>query len=160
MIKFEDNIKMAYQIAWRFTPTTVVDREDIIQMALIGLHKAIKNYKEELGFKFSTYACKIMRNEILKELKRFKHHASLEEMELNVVDTSPTPEEEVLGALERFKSILTDREYTVIQLTIKGYNQKEISKQIKVSQSQVSRIFIKAKDKVKEATTDGYATAN
>jgi len=67
---FEENIRMAYHIASKFTPNTIVDMEDIKQLALIGLYKASQNYKDSLGFKFSTYAYKVMRNEILKELSK------------------------------------------------------------------------------------------
>ena len=151
---FEENINMAYHIAGRFTPNTVVDMEDIKQLALIGLYKASQNYKEELGFAFSTYAYKIMRNEILKELTREKVCSSLDEMEMDVIDET-TPEDEYLGSMKRFKGILTCREYEIVWLTVLGYSQKDISVKVELSQSQVSRVFIKAKGKIKEAMEDG-----
>ena len=152
---FEENIRMAYHVASRFTPNTIVDVDDIRQLALIGLYKACLNYKDGLGFKFSTYAYKVMRNEILKELTKHNVYDSIEEMEYDVADESCNPEEEYIGSLQRFSSVLTDQEYKVVLLTVQGYSQNEISLRLNLSQSQISRIFIKAKKKIKEALEDG-----
>ena len=152
---FEENIRMAYHVASRFTPNTIVDMDDIKQLALIGLFKACQNYKDGLGFKFSTYAYKVMRNEILKELTKHNVYDSIEEMEYDVADESCNPEEEYIGSLQRFSSVLTDQEYKVVLLTVQGYSQNEISLRLNLSQSQISRIFIKAKKKIKEALEDG-----
>ena len=146
---------MAYHVASRFTPNTIVDMDDIRQLALIGLYKACLNYKDGLGFKFSTYAYKVMRNEILKELTKHNVYDSIEEMEYDVADESCNPEEEYIGSLQRFSSVLTDQEYEVVLLTVQGYSQNEISLRLNLSQSQISRIFIKAKKKIKEALEDG-----
>lgn len=154
---FEENIRMAYHIASKFTPNTIVDMEDIKQLALIGLYKACQNYKDGLGFKFSTYAYKVMRNEILKELTKHNVYDSIDEMEYDVVDESCNPEEEYIGSLQRFSSVLTNQEYEVVLLTVQGYSQNEISLRLSLSQSQISRIFIRAKKKIKEVLEDGCA---
>ena len=152
---FEDNINMAYHITARFRPNTVVDIDDIRQLALFGLYKASQNYKEELGFAFSTYAYRVMQNEILKELTRRETCCSLDEMELDVADEKSNPEEEFLGSMKRFETVLTGQEYEIVWLTVQGYSQKDISTRVELSQSQVSRVFIRAKEKIKEALCDG-----
>lgn len=152
---FEKNIRMAYHIASQFTPNTIVDMEDIKQLALIGLYKASQNYKDSLGVTFSTYAYKVMRNEILKELSKHNICDSIDEMEYDVADESCNPEEEYIGSLQRFSSVLTNQEHEVVLLTVQGYSQKEISLRLNLSQSQISRIFIKAKKKIKEVLEDG-----
>lgn len=154
---FEENIRMAYHVASRFTPNTIVDMDDIKQLALIGLYKASQNYKDNLGYAFSTYAYKIMRNEILKELTKHNVCDSIDEMEYDVADESCNPEEEYIGSLQRFSSVLTDQEYKVMLLTVQGYSQKEISSRLNLSQSQISRIFIKGKRKIKEVLEYGCA---
>lgn len=152
---FEENIRMAYHVASRFTPNTIVDMDDIKQLALIGLYKACLNYKDGLGFKFSTYAYKVMKNEVLKELTRHNVYDSLDEMEYDAADESCNPEEEYIGSLQRFSTILTEQEYKVMLLTVQGYSQKEISSRLNLSQSQISRIFIRGKKKIKEVLEDG-----
>lgn len=152
---FEENIRMAYHVASKFTPNVIVDMEDIKQLALIGLYKASQNYKDNLGFTFSTYAYKVMKNEILKELTKHKVYDSIDEMEYDVADESCNQEEEYIDSLQRFSSVLTNQEHEVVLLTVQGYSQKEISLRLNLSQSQISRIFIKAKKKIKEVLEDG-----
>lgn len=154
---FEENIRMAYHIASKFTPNVIVDTDDIKQLALIGLYKASQNYKDSLGFTFSTYAYKVMRNEILKELSKHNICDSIDEMEYDVADENCNPEEEYVNSLKRFESILTSQEHEVILFTMQGYSQKEISLRLNLSQSQISRIFIKAKKKIKEVLENGSA---
>lgn len=148
---------MAYHIASKFAPNTIVDMEDIKQLALIGLYKASQNYKDNLGYAFSTYAYKVMKNEILKELTKHNVYDSIDEMEYDVADESYNPEVEYIGSLQRYRSVLTNQEYEVVLLTVQGYSQKEISQRLNLSQSQISRIFIKAKKKIKEVLADGCA---
>lgn len=145
---FEDNIKLAYHISSRFEPTIMVDRDDIKQLALIGLHKASKTFKKELGFAFSTFAYRVMRNEILKAMEKERFADSIDEIELEIEDDRYTPDSEYMGSLENFSHVITKQEFDIVGLTVQGYNQKEISEQVGLSQSQVSRIFLKAKSKI------------
>lgn len=44
--------------------------EDLQSIGIIGLIKAVKSYDTERGFKFSTYATRVIRNEILMSLQK------------------------------------------------------------------------------------------
>lgn len=46
-----------------------IDKEDLYQVGVIGLINAYKNFKEEKGVKFSTYAYKYIQGEIKKYLR-------------------------------------------------------------------------------------------
>lgn len=46
------------------------DREDLYQAGLLGLFKAIKNYKEEYNVKLTTYAFKYIIGEVNREYKK------------------------------------------------------------------------------------------
>lgn len=59
----EDNIGLVHSIAKRFTGRGV-DYEDLFQTGCIGLIKAVDNYDESKGFKFSTYAVPVIMGEI------------------------------------------------------------------------------------------------
>ncbi len=59
----EDNIGLVHSIAKRFTGRGV-DYEDLFQTGCIGLIKAVDNFDESKGFKFSTYAVPVIMGEI------------------------------------------------------------------------------------------------
>lgn len=59
----EDNIGLVHSIAKRFTGRGV-DYEDLFQSGCIGLIKAVDNFDESKGFKFSTYAVPVIMGEI------------------------------------------------------------------------------------------------
>ena len=149
-----DYEKLAYKVAHRFTPKTMVDFEDIKQMALIGLYKAAKNFDESKGTKFSTFAYRVATNEVLQEMKRFQRdNPSLEEMELEITYQEPYYEDST--TMQSVKVYLDDNEYKIVCMTMDGYNQKEISKAVGLSQSQVSRVFIRAKEKIRSVINSG-----
>lgn len=64
-----NNMKLAYNTAWKMK-STGIELEDLQSLALLGLVKAAKAFDEEREYKFSTFAIKIMRNEILQEVRR------------------------------------------------------------------------------------------
>lgn len=146
-----DNEKLAYKVAHKYTPKTMVDFEDIKQMALIGLYKAAKGYDENKGAKFSTFAFRVMSNEVLQEMRKFQRTSeSLEEMEMDIPH-----EEEYDHTMDSVKVYLDDQEFQIICLAMDGYNQKEIANEIGLGQSQVSRIYIRAKEKVRSVIDSG-----
>lgn len=63
--KVEENLGLVHSVARKFTGKGV-DYEDIVSAGCIGLIKAIDNFDESKGFKFSTYAVPA----ILGEIKR------------------------------------------------------------------------------------------
>ena len=72
----EDNLKLVYHVVHRDYPTYASD-EDIIQCGMLGLCKAADKFDESKS-KFSTFACKCIKNEIALEFrKRAKHQGIL-----------------------------------------------------------------------------------
>ncbi len=59
----EDNIGLVHSIAKRFVGRGV-DYEDLFQTGCIGLIKAVDNFDESKGFRFSTYAVPVIMGEI------------------------------------------------------------------------------------------------
>lgn len=59
----EENIGLVHSIAKRFTGMGV-DYEDLFQTGCIGLIKAVDNFDESKGFRFSTYAVPVIMGEI------------------------------------------------------------------------------------------------
>ena len=59
-----DNRGFAYMIANRYARVVSADRDDLEQAALIGLTRAVRKFKPELGFRFTTYALHWIKMEI------------------------------------------------------------------------------------------------
>lgn len=66
--KIEENIGLVHSVAKRFLGRGT-DYEDLVQIGSIGLIKAVNNFDESLGFKFSTYAVPMIMGEIKRYLR-------------------------------------------------------------------------------------------
>lgn len=65
----EANVKLVHFLANKYRYSGC-DYEDLVQNGIIGLHYAVSNFKQSLGFKFSTYASIWIRKKILEEVGR------------------------------------------------------------------------------------------
>lgn len=81
---FMDNVKLAYHFSQKFYATIynsdgefILEKDDIDNVCLVGLVKAVKNFNPELGLKFSTFASTCMRNEFLQLFKKNTHRTEL-----------------------------------------------------------------------------------
>ena len=64
----DENMGLVVSIAKRFTGRGT-EYEDLLQIGLLGLVKAVKRFDENLGYKFSTYAVPVIMGEIKKHLR-------------------------------------------------------------------------------------------
>lgn len=155
-----ENINIAYRIANDFyKKCNLIEYDDLIQICLLGLTKAARTYKSEKS-SFTTYAYNVIRNEIAMELRRInkgKNIYSLEEILPNtdnitiedVLKSDYDIEEEFINKEERellYKYIgeLNGRERKILSLYLNGCNQTQISKELNMSQANISRILRKA----------------
>ena len=69
----EDNLPLARHIAKKWFGRTKLENEDIISAAQYGLVKAAASFDPERGFCFSTYAVRVIENEIRMELRKIKN---------------------------------------------------------------------------------------
>lgn len=70
---YEENKNLVHQVIQTHYPFMVNsnDYEDVFQDGSIGLLKAIENFNEDLGYKFSTFAYSAIKNEISKNIFRY-----------------------------------------------------------------------------------------
>ena len=167
---FENNIGLAYMVAHRYK-NYPEEKEDIFQLAYEGLWKAVKKYDKDKS-KFSTYAVRIMTNNInnyLRGKKKERKTDSLDRgieqcesgmlskislMDLQMCDGDFTEEVENKIILEETlkKLKLDEKQELVFKYWVAGKRQIEIAKLVNISQPSVSRIIevIKNKLKIKE----------
>jgi len=137
--------------------------EDIAQLSLIGLWKAAKEFDENKGTKFSTFAFRVIQNEILLAAKKTYKNNLLylddvfcsDSMQgetipfLNMVENTGKQPDEIVEQREYLRKILKaipylnkiEKKVIIFKLCHPEANQEEIGKAVGLSQSYVSRVI-------------------
>lgn len=158
---FNKNINIAYKIANRYRINYPEEYEDIKQIALLGLWKAIQHYNPKWAL--TTIAYKIIFNNINFYLRSVKKHKENDfsiqtivceddKSELTVEDLIPDNDNQIENMLcdidiqDAFNKLnLNDIESKILDLRRQGLSQREIGIQLNRSQAQISRIETKIK---------------
>ena len=160
----EHNLRLVVYIARRFENTGIC-LEDLISIGTIGLIKAVGTYRLDKKIRLATYASRCIENEILMHIRKIsaqKAEISLDEPinmdydgnELLLSDILGTEEDMILRPLEEdvdrhvLRQALTqlpDRERELVRMRFgldgrKEQTQKEVAKQMGISQSYISRL--------------------
>lgn len=168
-MSFESNMNLVYSVLSQMNMVSDKEFEDLVQEGSLGLVKACDTYDPSRGFKFSTYACTCIRNNILMYLRTRRRQSKLRTISSDIPISSPlNPQESSrLSDLLEDPGESVDRKVatslliealkserplykTILRLTYEGYNQSEIGKRLGVSQSYVSRTQKKLHSKYKE----------
>jgi RNA polymerase sporulation-specific sigma factor len=155
-----NNKKLAYSIAHKYRQkvSSFIDFEDLKSTCLLGLVKAANSFDEEKEVQFSTYAYKIIQNEILSLIKRETKHLKVYSLDdiiaddisfIELISDNQNLEEQfiLLSEINKLKSYinsLPDILKSIVNYTLKGLSQQEIGKNLNISQSQVSRLYYQA----------------
>lgn len=168
----EHNLRLVAHIVKKYENSTY-DPDDLISIGTIGLVKAIDSYKINKKVKLTTYAARCIENEILMHLRSNKKHlnnVSLNDSvgfdkdgnEINLIDVIKVENKDIneelntkdnLELLYKYINKLSKREKEIIirrygLFNSKEMTQKEISKEMKISRSYVSRIEKRAISKM------------
>ena len=165
----EENIWLAYENC-KFFYNCDLEREELQCVALLGLVKASATFDEHKGFKFSTYASTVIRNEILMELRRNKKHKNAISLDAEVsgfkngdlegytlLDMIPYEQKEYTfiengGVIPTMLASVTNMERECITLTIlEEKTQEETAGALGISQSYVSRCVKRGVEKMRKA---------
>lgn len=168
------NMRLVAHVAKKYQ-NSEEDMEDLISIGTIGLIKAISTYKQDHGSRLATYAARCIDNELLmyfRSKKKVSREVSLYEPigtdkegnQINLLDVMESEEPDVVEKMEKERqiekvlklvpSVLNERELFII---VKRYGlfggipmtQREISANIGISRSYVSRIEKKALEKLR-----------
>ena len=168
-ILIEKNLRLVAHVCKKYSNSNV-DQDDLISIGTIGLIKGINSFKPEKGARLSTYVSRCIDNEILmhfRATKKLNNEVYLNEPIGKDKDDNVVTLQEVLEndersvedsvdlkmkvklLYEKMKSILKDRERTILELRFgldghKPKTQIEIAHEMGISRSYVSRIETKA----------------
>ena len=135
-----------------------VNDEDMFQTGIIGLLKAINTFDSSKGYKFSTYAFPIVRNELLMAFRKSKRSVmaafSLDD-NADIGNGESVPyaemiadgkdyEENVVNSMlaqQIFERLESREKHIFTMFFVESRTQSEISKALGISQSYVSRII-------------------
>lgn len=160
----EHNLRLVAHIVKKYD-TKEKNTDDLISIGTIGLIKGVDSFKNDKNTRLTTYCAKCIQNEILMYFRNNNKHAndvSLNDSigydkdgnEINLIDVIKSEEEDIVDILHNKDSISTLLKYLDIlnnrekEIIIKRYGlfnndeltQKEISEQLNISRSYVSRI--------------------
>ena len=132
--------------------------EDLQQVARLGLWKACVNFKEDSGFTFSSYASRVMLNELSNYFRDASRTCrdNYSDISLSTIvsDDGMTLEMALPGDMDvqfmdlnGFWKSLTSKEKKIVTMLMQGLTNREIGKNIGVSNQRVSEIRLKAKQK-------------
>lgn len=159
---FNKNINIAYKIANRYLVNYANEYEDIKQVALMGLWKAVSTFNNTHAF--STYAYTVISNEINMYLRTIKKNNSTISLKQEVKENITL--EDILADKNNYieklensldienyivqikNSKLKEKEKIVFELSLRGYKQDKIAKIIGCSQPQVSRLIKKLRKRI------------
>lgn len=153
------------------------EQDDIIQIGMIGLLKAIRNYASDKEGTFKTYATRCIRNAILdgvreanakKNMPLNKSYPLLERSEDSdgaayshfTLSSEPDPEEQYIAKeaeqafFDALSHSLGETDLAIIKLYLSSMPYKEISEQLGVTAKKVDNTIYNAKKKIEKMLKD------
>ena len=146
------------------------DIEDITQEGMIGLYKAIINYKDDKKASFKTFASTCIKNQIQNAIRVASSEKNKilsdalpiteenkdeeDEAEIILPSSLPLPDFTVLEKenmkeiLSQIKLTLSALEYKVLILYLKGYSYNEISDSMNISKKSIDNALTRIKSKL------------
>ena len=144
---------------------------DLYQEGMLGLNRAIHDFKEQKNVQFNTFAAICIERQILsfiRNVSRDKHRVLNESISIDsAIDSSgrtfvelfsdgdiANPEnsfiniEEVESILKEIKTVLTDKEYEVYTLRAKGFTYQEIASLLNTTTKSVDGALSRIKTKI------------
>ncbi|HPD28355.1 MAG TPA: sigma-70 family RNA polymerase sigma factor [Phycisphaerae bacterium] len=160
----QQNLGLAYSMMSRFN-TRLIDEDDLLSDAMLGLTRAVDRYNPWRGYRFSTYACNVIVRALMRRGKRERNRRRLfpvqYEVSLEQPDSLPDTERELY--VERLSQVLrnnmgqlTDLETRVLAQRFTGEHHdrstfQEIGEMVGLSKERVRQIQNIAIRKLRQA---------
>lgn len=148
------------------------DMEDIVQEGMIGLYKAIMNFNNDRNASFKTFASTCIKNQIqtavrlasseknkvlstaIPILEENRNDEDDDEIDVIIPSSLPSPDftvvekENVKEIFEEIKKNLSNLEFKVLVLYLKGYSYNEISSSMNISKKSIDNALSRIKSKL------------
>tara|TARA_R100000152_G_C6760759_1_gene184831 strand:- start:448 stop:924 length:477 start_codon:yes stop_codon:yes gene_type:complete len=145
----EDNQKLVYKIAnSMYIKNKLFSKEDLIQEGLLSLCRSGHKYDETRG-KVSTFITHCVRNDMIKFIKKNKLQPDLLYSENTKLSYNLDKDFDCLDYYD-LCGARTDTEKNVVEMKLKGYTNKKISKELNVSANKVSKIIKAMKERMEK----------
>lgn len=152
-----DNAKLVGYTVSKYFPQEI-GNEDVWQIGLIGLWQAIEAYDEARDTKFETFAITIIKRKIasfIRDKLRLKRndkdkvvYDGEETSYLNIVaDRKAKADMDFNTMMNNLWKDFEQQERVIVNLKVKGRNNKEIADTLNISEKTVRRRIKKIKDK-------------
>lgn len=151
MVDFESNIMLVYKVFNNVYKYCQEAKDDLIQEGMMGLWKACQTFDGQRGIAFSTYAMVCIRNQMGGYMRKENKYRSKVQSLDKLVDGTKSEDteldflvedEDTLEARVRLQDAIEiiSREgcREVIEMKLSGMSQKEIAKELNVSEATVS----------------------
>ena len=115
------NIKYAISISVKYISIDpAYDSDDLLQIAIIGLIKAVDSFDYTRGYSFTTYSGRIIANELNMLWRRFKYLPLILSLDapINSLDTNGIILRDIL--IDRDTNIEMDVEYSIMSTLIES----------------------------------------
>lgn len=171
------NIRLVIDFVVKKFKNSIYDQKELISVGIIGLINAVDSYKVKLGYKFSTYATKCIKNEILLFMRnndKNKSNVSLDEyVKMNndneiisykdnlcsddILIEDIVIENQMINLMNQKLNILSEREIEILKLYFGFYgeklSQRQVAKKVNLSCVAVNNIIHKALEKLNRKMT-------
>lgn len=152
MCRIVENMGLVYFVVRKYQPPSYYDEFDLVQIGMIGLIKADKNYDEEKKVQFQTFACVCIENELKMLLRRENKSKKVKETPFqSCIGEGYTLEEKLASSesiekkvvlKEIFHDIGKDQDYQMMELIfINGMKHSDYALQVGLSCVEVSRLI-------------------
>ncbi|MDE5601299.1 MAG: sigma-70 family RNA polymerase sigma factor, partial [Clostridia bacterium] len=134
------------------------DGDDLIQLGMIGLMRAVRTFSTEGAASFKTYASHCIRNSILDDIRRQKKEQDqtidIDDVFIPSIEQEPERiyiEDEALRILiDAIGAVLSELEMEVLMLYLEARSYAEISEKLGIEKKQVDNTLYSVKKKIKK----------
>tara|TARA_R110000824_G_scaffold56291_1_gene154255 strand:+ start:422 stop:901 length:480 start_codon:yes stop_codon:yes gene_type:complete len=151
-VQVDENLDIIAYLVTEFAGATDThDLEDLLQVAFLGMLKAINNFNEELGDLRNYIFCSV-RNSLIKFLKselRWKEHIKLEpNIAPNWYDNYDNMEFE--NILKAYKDKLIPLESKILEFRFSGMTRKQICEETALTKNEYYTFLYSAIGKIRK----------
>src|SRR5436309_243877 len=125
------------------------DKDDLVQEGMIGLYKAIRDFRPDRQSSFRAFAELCIQRQIITAIKTFTRQKHIP-LNSYISLTRPMPHEEMESMESSFREILSDLEAQVLQLYLEGKSYQDISETLKRRVKSIDNALQRIKRKVEQ----------